>query len=204
MIHASSPQPANVLVVLGSVRAGRRCPQIAAWLIDIAAAAGSLHYEILDLADWPLPMDDEPGIPATGAYSQTHTLAFSAKIAAADAFLFVAPQYNWGYTAVLKNAIDHLYTEWSAKPAVIVTYGSHGGGKCAVQLRQVLEGVHMHPVATMPAISLSRAAIMGGPVDPATDFLPFAADVRQAITELTAALEPAPRDNSSTPVNSAL
>ncbi len=52
------------------------------------------------------------------------------------AIVFVSPQYNWGYPAPLKNAIDHLYKEWAGKPAMIVTYGGHGGSKCAAQLRQ--------------------------------------------------------------------
>jgi NAD(P)H-dependent FMN reductase len=149
-----------------------------------------LKYELLDLRDWPLPMDDEPAIPAGGPhYVHSHTQAWSRKIAAADAFVFVTPQYNWGYPAPLKNAVDHLFKEWNGKPAVIVTYGGHGGGKCAAQFRQVAEAVHMRPAATMPAVTLSRAAIEGAAVDPARDFKPEEAElVRQSIRELSAEL----------------
>jgi NAD(P)H-dependent FMN reductase len=164
---------------------------MASWVIAIAQASSNLKYELLDLADWPLPMDDEPGIPALGDYTQPHTRAWSGKIASADAFLFVTPQYNWGYPASLKNAIDHLYKEWEGKPAVIVTYGGHGGDKCAAQLRQVAEGVNMRPVATMPGITLTREMIKGGPCDPARDFKAEETElVRQAIRELSAELEP--------------
>jgi NAD(P)H-dependent FMN reductase len=193
MIHTSSPSSnplATVLVVMGSMRAGRRCPQMASWVLGIAEASSNLKYELLDLADWPLPMDDEPGIPATGGdYAHEHTRAWSGKVAGANAFVFVTPQYNWGYPAPLKNAIDHLYREWQGKPVVIVTYGGHGGDKCAAQLRQVVEAVKMRPIATMPGIRLTRAMIEGGPVDPAKDFEAEAELIRQAIRELSAELE---------------
>lgn len=175
---------------MGSARAGRRCPQIASWVIRIAETSSECKYELVDLADWPLPMDDEPGIPAKGKeYAQPHTRAWSAKIDAADAILFVSPQYNWGYPAALKNAIDHLYREWKGKPAVIVTYGGHSGVKCAAQLKQVLEAVNMRPVATMPGIRLTREMIEGCAVDPETDFKAHAEEIRQAIGELVSELE---------------
>jgi NAD(P)H-dependent FMN reductase len=173
---------------MGSVRAGRLNPQIAAWVIEIAKSVSDLNYELIDLAEWPLPMHDEPGIPQTRVYNQPHTISWSEKIAAADAFLFVTPQYNWGYPAPLKNAIDHLYHEWKGKPAVIVTYGGHGGGKCAAQLLQVIEAIGMRTVPTMPAITLTREMVMGGPCNPENDFQPHAASVRQAIAELSAEL----------------
>jgi NAD(P)H-dependent FMN reductase len=188
MIHAieSDTKPvAEVLVVMGSVRAGRLCPQIASWVIDIASAASIMKYELVDLADWPLPMNDEPAIPALGQCLQPHTRAWSEKISAAGGVVFVTPQYNWGYPAVLKNAIDHLYGEWRDKPAMIVTYGGHGGTKCAAQLRQVAEAVHMRPAATMPAITLTRAMMGGGPIVPAEDFKSEARLVQQAIRELS-------------------
>lgn len=191
MVQADSfSTQSYVLVVMGSVRAGRRCPEIAAWVRQILEAASDLKCELVDLADWPLPMDDEPGIPAGGDnYVEAHTRAWSAKIVSARAVVFVTPQYNWGYPAALKNAIDHLYKEWESKPAVIVTYGGHGGSKCAEQLRQVVEAVHMRPVATMPGIKLSREMIGGGAIDPAIDFAEHADAIRQAIRELSAELE---------------
>jgi NAD(P)H-dependent FMN reductase len=171
-------------VVLGSTRAGRLCPKIAAWVISVAEESADLNFEVADLADWPLPMNDEPGIPALGGYQQAHTRAWSDKVASADAVMFVTPQYNWGYPAPLKNAIDHLYREWSGKSVVIVSYGGHGGSKCAAQLRQVTEGLKMRPVATMPGIVLTDAMILSGQIDPATDFRRHGEAVRQAVGEL--------------------
>jgi NAD(P)H-dependent FMN reductase len=191
MMHVIVPPPnarPTVLVVMGSTRAGRLCPKIAAWVISVAESAADLTYELVDLVDWPLPMTDEPGIPALGAYQQAHTRGWSGKVAGADAIVFVTPQYNWGYPAALKNAIDHLYKEWTAKPVMIVTYGGHGGGKCAAQLRQVTEGLKMRPVATMPGLALTDEMILGGDLDPATDFRAHEAAVRQAAEELAVAL----------------
>jgi NAD(P)H-dependent FMN reductase len=174
---------------MGSVRANRLCPKIASWVVAIAQASTSLNYELVDLADWPLPMTDEPGVPEGGVYVQEHTRAWSRKVDSADAFVLVTPQYNWGYPAPLKNALDHLYKEWGGKPVVIVTYGGHGGSKCAAQLRQVAEGLDMHPVATMPGITLSRAMIVGGAVDPEKDFRAHSGAIRQSLAELARQLE---------------
>jgi NAD(P)H-dependent FMN reductase len=175
---------------MGSTRAGRLCPKIASWVVGIAQASTNLKCELVDLADWPLPMNDEPDIPALGAYAQEHTRAWSRKIANAHAVMFLTPQYNWGYPASLKNAIDHLYTEWNGKPVIIVSYGSHGGGKCAAQLKQVAEGLKMRPVSTMPRITLTPEMIQGGPIDPQKDFQAYAESIRQALAELMIQLEP--------------
>jgi NAD(P)H-dependent FMN reductase len=174
---------------MGSTRSGRLCPKIASWVVAIARASSNLNCELVDLADWPLPTGDEPGIPALGSYTQEHTRAWSRKIAGADAVMFVTPQYNWGYPASLKNALDHLYKEWNGKPGVIVTYGIHGGDKCAAQLKQVAEGLKMRLAPTMPKITLTHEMLKGGPLDPHKDFQPYADSVRQALAELTVELE---------------
>ena len=154
MIHTSP-----TLVIAGSVRERRLCLQIAEWVAGIGRQAIGGGMEVVDLRDWRLPMDDEPGVPAMGGYAQDHTRAWSAKVAAAGAFVFVTPQYNWGYPAALKNALDHLFGEWAGKPALIVAYGGHGGDKCAEQLRQVLTALHMRPVAESVGLTLPRALI---------------------------------------------
>jgi len=185
MIHAS-----RILVIIGSTRARRICPQIAQWVAQIGRETISGQFEVVDLKDWLLPMDDEPGVPAVHDYALEHTRAWSRKVSEADAFVFVTPQYNWGYPAPLKNALDHLFKEWSGKPAMIVTYGSHGGGKCAVQLRQVLKGLKMKPVATMTGFKLARKNIEAnaGVIEPAAEFARHRRKLRKAFAELAAAL----------------
>jgi len=175
----------TILLIMGSTRAGRKCPQIAAWVESIGRACSDFAYEIVDLANWSLPMNDEPGIPALGHYTQAHTRAWSDKIKIADAVVFVTPQFNWGYPAILKNAIDHLYQEWKDKPAMIVTYGGHGGTRCARQLRRVAASLKMRVVTTTPALALPDDVIrQGASLDPDRDFLASKPAVRRAFIEL--------------------
>lgn len=175
----------TVLLVMGSTRAGRKCPQVAAWVESIGQACPDFAYEIVDLAQWSLPMDDEPAIPALGRYTQAHTRAWSDKIKTADAVVFVTPQFNWGYPAVLKNAIDHLYHEWRDKPTVIVTYGGHGGTRCARQLRRVAASLKMRVMTTAPALVLPDTVIRQGAIlDAGRDFAASEPAVRKAFTEL--------------------
>jgi len=147
----------HILVILGSVRAGRIAPQIGRWVMKNSPASSNLSFQLIDLRDWPLPTDDEPGIPArVGHYTQPHSEAWSRKIAEAAGYIFVTPEYNGSYPAALKNALDHLYREWTDKPVSIVTYGYHGGGRVAVQLRQLIETMKMAPVKTMPALTITQ------------------------------------------------
>ena len=177
----------QVLLIMGSTRASRICPRITAWVAAIGRSCNDFDYEVIDLSQWSLPMDDEPGIPAGGHYEQAHTRAWSDKVASADGVVFVTPQYNWGYPAALKNAIDHLYKEWRDKPAIILTYGGHGGGKCAEQLRQVAGAVKMRVADTMPGITLSDDIIRHGEAfEPAVDFAGHRASIEQAFHELAA------------------
>jgi NAD(P)H-dependent FMN reductase len=148
----------------------------------------------LDLADWPLPMDDETTIPALGTYESERTRAWSGKIDAAAGYVFVTPQYNWGYPASLKNALDHLHREWRHKAAAIVSYGGHGGGKCAAQLRQVLEALKMRVALTMPALVLTDTMIRATSVYPGHELVLHAPEIEQAIQELSALLSARPLD----------
>ncbi len=189
MADDGRPAP-RVLIIAGSVRPRRISLKIAQWVAEVARASIPGVFEIVDLNDWPLPMGDEPGVPAAGGYEFDHTRAWSRKVSDGDAFVFVTPQYNWGYPAALKNALDHLYREWSGKPAMIVSYGGHGGGKCADQLRQVLEGLKMKPVPTMPAFNLARERIEAnaGEIDPAREFTHHVGMLKQSFDELSASL----------------
>ena len=182
-------QPFPTLVIAGSVRPRRVALHIARWVAEVGRETTDGDFEVVDLRDWPLPLDDEPAMPHGGVYEHEHTRAWSRKIGQADAFVFVTPQYNWGYPAALKNALDHLYSEWAGKPAMIVTYGGHGGGRCAEQLQQVCEGLHMTLVATKPGLRLPREQIEAnsGEIDPAAEFEDHLDDLRRAFGELAAA-----------------
>jgi len=133
----------RIAVVIGSTRPTRICPGIATWVRDAAQEGSPLRYELLDLAEIDLPFLDEPLKAALHEYEHEHTRAWSETVSAFDGFVFVFPQYNWGYPAPLKNALDFLYHEWRDKPATTVTYGTRGGNRGADQLHGVLDGLHM-------------------------------------------------------------
>ncbi len=183
-------QTSPTLVIAGSLRPTRISPKIAAWIAALARETTHAPFETVDLADWPLPMDDEPGMPQSAHYTHDHTRAWSAKIAAAPGFVFVMPQYNGGYPAPLKNAIDHLYREWSGKPALIVTYGGHGGGRGGEQLAQVCSFVKMKPLDARPALTLPRERIEAndGQIDSATVFAAQRDEICAALAEYAALL----------------
>jgi NAD(P)H-dependent FMN reductase len=126
-------------VLLGSTRQRRKGAAVADWVMQ-AAAGRSAEYELIDLADHVLPHLDEPMPPVTGKYTDARTKAWSAVIESFDAFVIVTPEYNHGIPGVLKNALDHLFAEWSGKAVGLVGYGSVGGARALDQLR-VLAGV---------------------------------------------------------------
>lgn len=136
----------RIAVVIGSTRPARICPGIASWIRDVAQKDSPLSYELLDLADIGLPLLDEPLMAALGQYEHEHTRRWSGIVDSYDGFVFVFPQYNWGYPAVLKNALDFLYREWREKPAAVACYGTRGGNKGVAQLLGVLNGLHMRPL----------------------------------------------------------
>jgi len=182
--------PHRIGVVVGSNRPIRICKQIAQWVLGIAQNGSALGYELVDLAEIALPFLDEPAIPALGNYQHEHTRRWSALVRSFDGFVFVLPQYNWGDPAVLKNALDFLYDEWSGKPAALVTFGTRGGLRAAEQLKIVLQGLHMRNTATNPALNtrpdmLDEAARF---IDIGAAFAPFAPAVRQMCGELAALL----------------
>ncbi|GAD96741.1 NADPH-dependent FMN reductase Lot6, putative [Paecilomyces variotii No. 5] len=147
----SVPTIPKIGLIVGSQRVPRACLQISEMVLKtIQDTNQSATISLIDLLEWDLPMYNEPGVPSqitsVDQYVHPHTRRWSKEIASYDAFIFVTPQYNWGYPAALKNAIDYLYNEWKGKPAMVVSYGGHGGGKAAAQLKQVLYGLRMRPI----------------------------------------------------------
>ncbi len=101
----------NLKIIVASTRPGRKGPALAIWIFDVAKKHTEFSVELLDLAEINLPFLDEPNHPRLQKYTKEHTKKWSATIAAADAFIFVTPEYNYGYPASLKNALDFLFNE---------------------------------------------------------------------------------------------
>ena len=117
----------KIAVITGSTRPGRKNETVARWVFGLALKRSDAEFELVDIKDYHLPLLDEPAPPVLGRYSQPHTKVWAAKIASFDAYVFVAPEYNHGTSAALKNAIDYLFREWNNKAAGFVSYGGAGG-----------------------------------------------------------------------------
>ena len=134
-------------IIIASTRPGRQGPAVAAWIHDICKTNPSFEVSLLDLAEINLPFLDEPSHPRLKQYVYDHTKKWSSTIDEADAFIIVTCEYNFGYPAPLKNALDYLYLEWTYKPVGFVSYGGLAGGTRAVQqLKQVVTSQKMMPV----------------------------------------------------------
>jgi NAD(P)H-dependent FMN reductase len=140
----------TIQVILGSTRKGRRGENVARWVLERALAAEAFSAELLDLADYPLPFYEETTSPAGhhGNYALDVQRRFVAKIAQADGYIIVTPEYNHGYPAALKNALDHGYYEWNNKPTAFVSYAGTaiGGSRAVEQLRLVAIELQMAPI----------------------------------------------------------
>ena len=144
----------NIAIIVGSTRPGRKALAVANWVLDIAALRADAAYELVDIADFDLPLLDEPVPPSMGQYSQPHTRAWSARIARFDGFVFVTPEYNHATSGALKNAIDFLYKEWNDKAAGFVGYGSVGGARAIENLRLVMGELQVADVRAQVMLSL--------------------------------------------------
>lgn len=128
----------KIAIVVGSTRPGRTAKSVAEWVLGQAANRKDSVYEILDIADYGLPLLDEPAPASDGEYTQAHTKAWASAVAPFDGFVFVTPEYNHGTSAALKNALDFLYEEWNNKAAAFVSYGHAGGTRAVEHLRLVM------------------------------------------------------------------
>jgi NAD(P)H-dependent FMN reductase len=128
----------DLKIITASTRPGRRGILVSQWVIDMVRSNPAFHVEHLDLAEINLPFMDEPHHPRFRNYTKQHTKDWSRTISEADAFIIVTPEYNYGFTAPLKNAIDFLSVEWAYKVAGIVSYGGIAGGTRAVQMLKLV------------------------------------------------------------------
>lgn len=138
----------TIHVIIGSTRQRRFSEKPARYLFDELSKRGDVVSELVDLRDWPLPFYDEPVSPASnkGNYANEAGKKWAAKVGEADGYIMVTPEYNHGYPAVLKNAIDWVFPEWKGKPVGFVGFGNAGGARAIEQLRQVVIELQMVPI----------------------------------------------------------
>jgi NAD(P)H-dependent FMN reductase len=143
----------KLMIVIASTRPGRVGLPVSQWFEAQAVAHGAFDVEVADLAELKLPFMDEPAHPRLQQYEHAHTRRWSALVAGADAFAFVMPEYNYGFNAPLKNAIDFLHNEWKYKPVGLVSYGGVAAGTRAAQMvKQVVTTLKMTPLSEAVSI----------------------------------------------------
>jgi len=140
--------PYKLKFIIGSTRQNRASEKVAPWIESVAKSRSAFDVEVLDLRDYPLPFFNEAQTPSSKKepYKDPIVAKWTAKIAEGDAFIIIAPEYNHGYPAVLKNALDWVYQEWNNKPIGFVTYGSALGARAIEQLRLVAIELQMAPI----------------------------------------------------------
>ena len=141
-------------IIIGSTRPGRKAEVVARWAYDIARKRKDAEFDLVDIADFNLPLLDEP-IPAMfGQYSHDHTRAWSAKIASFDGYVFVTPEYNHATSGALKNAIDFLHNEWINKAAGFIGYGGMSGARAVENLRLIMGEIQVATGRAQVGLSL--------------------------------------------------
>lgn len=157
----------RLMLVIASTRPGRVGVPIADWIHERARAHGAFDVVVEDLAEVGLPFLDEPDHPRWQRYVHEHTREWSTRVEAADAFAFVMPEYNHGFNAPLKNALDFLWCEWQHKPVGLVSYGGISAGlRAVVQLEPTLLALRLTPVAAAVSIPFADQFLENGRMRP--------------------------------------
>jgi NAD(P)H-dependent FMN reductase len=177
-------------VIIASTRPGRVGAPVGHWFVERAREHGGFEVELVDLAEVNLPFFDEPRRPRFGDYQHEHTKRWSRLVSRADAFVIVTPEYNYGFSAVLKNALDFLNREWADKPVGFVSYGGVSAGTRAVQmLKQVVAGLRMIPVTDAVAIPFVTQVIVDGEVKANEVMLAAATTMLDELLRMTTAMQ---------------
>lgn len=144
----------KIAIVTGSIRPGRQSLNVATWVKSIADQRTDAEFEIVDIAEFELPVWDEAVPPAWGPGAKAHSKAWSARMDEFDGFVFVVSEYNHSITGALKNALDYLGPELTNKAAGFVSYGSAGGARAVEHLRGILSELQVAHVRNSALLSL--------------------------------------------------
>ena len=141
--------------IICSTRPGRVGPSIGRWFNQHASEQGGFQSELVDLADFNLPVFDAPTHPRMQKYEHDHTKAWSASVASADAYVFVIPEYNFCPPPAFVNALNYVYNEWNYKPCGFVSYGGVSGGlRSAQNAKQMVTTLKMMPMVESVMIQM--------------------------------------------------
>ena len=144
----------KLLIVLGSARTGRVADKVLGYIQDETSKRDAIETTVADLKELNLPFFDNPTPPASPDFANTdeNVAAWTKLVADSDAVLFVTPEYNHSISAIQKNALDWIVTEWDGKPAAVVAYGWSGGSLALVTLKEVFSHLKLdlrEPIAQL-------------------------------------------------------
>jgi NAD(P)H-dependent FMN reductase len=159
-----------ISVIVGSTRQGRFSEKPARWIFQHLKKRTGIEARLLDLRDFPMPFFDQPmppAMPGRPPYENEVVKRWTAEIARSDGFVVVTPEYNFGPSAVLKNALDWVYREWNRKAVAFVSYGSVAGARSVQQLRETAIELQLAPVRSSVHIPVATlwAHFQGGDVE---------------------------------------
>ena len=181
----------NLLVVVASTRPGRIGLPVSQWFVEAAKAHGTFQVTVADLAEENLPLLDEPHHPRLRNYLHDHTKRWSEKVDAADAIVFVIPEYNYALGAALKNALDYLHQEWKYKAASVVSYGGVSAGvRSAVALNGVAYALKIFMVPESVNIPFVGTFLHDGVIQPNDVMTSAATAMLDELGKVAAALKP--------------
>lgn len=142
-------------IILGSTRPNRLGAAVARWVLEHVPERPDVEFELVDVADYALPLLDEPKPPSLGDYAHEHTRRWAETIAGFDGFILVTGEYNHSVPGALKNAIDFLYAEWNNKAVGFVSYGSAGGIRAVEHLRGISAELQLADVRAQVSLPLA-------------------------------------------------
>ena len=190
----------TISVVIGSVRPVRVGEQVAKELLPLLQGFTEHTVQLVDLKDQQLPLAEETFPPAMGRYELDSTQAWAKVVGESDAFLFVSPEYNGGYPASLKNALDLVFAEWGGKPAGIIGYGWGGAGRATAQLATIVPNYRMTLVGEPVGLAFGDNAPgeNGLVANPAALVAPGVEAAKALVEAIEAALaSPSPQDEAA-------
>lgn len=175
----------QVKVIIGSTREGRFGDKPATWVAKLLTEQG-ISAEVLDLRDFDMPFFNEAETPSykSKPYAHPAVVRWTEKINEGDAYIVIAPEYNHGYPAVLKNAMDYVYQEWNNKPIAFVAYGSAMGARSVEQLREVAIELQMAPIRNAIHMPYDVVAAVGGGANPDEVLAPYTERAKGLIEQL--------------------
>ena len=177
--------------IIASTRPGRVGPGIAEWFNDFVAEHGKFDTVLVDLAEFNLPLFDEPEHPMKQSYRNAHTKAWAESVRSADAFVFVTPEYNYAPPPALVNALNYLSLEWNYAPAGFVSYGGISGGLRSVQVaKQIVTTLKMMPIPEGVPMPMVFQNLENGKLKPVEIYRTSAATMLDELHRWAEALRP--------------